>query len=413
MEKIQNKTAKISIIGMGYIGLPTATMFASAGYTVYGYDVNEEVIATLKQGKIHIVEPDLNGLFKTVLDSGNFIPTTEIIESDVYVICVPTPFKEAHDEKKVDLSYVEKASEAVARVLKNGDLVILESTVPPETTDICMNNILESETGLKVNEDYYIAHCPERVLPGQILKELRDNDRIIGVSNSKAGEMAKELYSTIVANGNIYITNSVTAEMCKLVENTFRDINIAFANELSIICDKLGIDVWELIKLANKHPRVNILNPGAGVGGHCLAVDPWFIVEKLPNMSKVIRASREVNEYKPEWVVEKAEKEIKEKFDSNDITIGILGLAYKPNIDDLRESPSLKIALSLKEKGYNVIACEPNYDKEKIKEIENMTFDSLIDKADYIIYCVPHSHFKGTKEKLTDKNLLDLVGELK
>ncbi len=413
MENIQNKTAKISIIGMGYIGLPTATMFASAGYKVYGYDVNEEVVNILKQGKIHIVEPDLNGLFKTVLDSGNLIPTTTMNESDIYIICVPTPFKEDHDEKKVDLSYVESASEAVAKVLKKGDLVILESTVPPETTDICMNNILEKETGLKVNKDYYIAHCPERVLPGQILKELRDNDRIIGISNDKAGEMAKELYSTIVTNGNIYVTNSVTAEMCKLVENTFRDINIAFANELSIICDKLGIDVWELIQLANKHPRVNILNPGAGVGGHCLAVDPWFIVEKLPTLSKVIRASREVNEYKPEWAVEKAEQEIKEKFGRKDITIGIMGLAYKPNIDDLRESPSLKIALSLKEKDYHVIACEPNYDKDEVKGIENMTFDTLIEKADYIIYCVPHSNFKGQNEKLEDKIVLDLVGENK
>lgn len=413
MERIQNKTSKITIIGMGYIGLPTATMFASAGYTVYGYDVNQEVIDTLKKGKIHIVEPDLNGLFKTVLESGNLIPTTEMIESDIYIICVPTPFKQDHDEKKVDLSYVEKASETVSKVLKKGDLVILESTVPPETTDIFMNNILEKETGLKVNKDYYIAHCPERVLPGQILKELRDNDRIIGVSNKKAGEMAKELYSTIVTNGNIYITDSVTAEMCKLVENTYRDINIAFANELSMICDKLGIDVWELIELANKHPRVNILKPGAGVGGHCLAVDPWFIVEKLPKLSKVIRASREVNEYKPEWAVEKAEKEIKEKFGAKKITVGILGLAYKPNIDDLRESPSLEIALKLKEKGYKIVACEPNYEKNIIKEIENTTLDTLIEKSDYIIYSVSHSQFKGIKDKLKKKTVLDLVGELK
>lgn len=267
MEKTLNKTTVISIIGMGYIGLPTATMFASKGFKVYGYDVNEEVINTLKKGEIHIVEPDLKELFKTALESGNLIPTTEIKESDVYIICVPTPFKEDHNEKLVDLTFVEGASETVAKVLKKGDLVILESTVPPETTDICMNGILEKGSGLKVNEDYSIAHCPERVLPGQILKELRDNDRIIGVSDEKAGVLAKELYASIVTKGNIYITNSVTAEMCKLVENTFRDINIAFANELSMICDQLNIDVWELIQLANKHPRVNILSPGAGVGG--------------------------------------------------------------------------------------------------------------------------------------------------
>ena len=413
MEKTLNKTTVISIIGMCYIGLPTATMFASKGFKVYGYDVNEEVINTLKKGEIHIVEPDLKELFKTALESGNLIPTAEIKESDVYIICVPTPFKEDHNEKLVDLTFVEGASETVAKVLKKGDLVILESTVPPETTDICMNSILEKGSGLKVNVDYSIAHCPERVLPGQILKELRDNDRIIGVSDEKAGVLAKELYASIVTNGNIYITNSVTAEMCKLVENTFRDINIAFANELSMICDQLNVNVWELIQLANKHPRVNILSPGAGVGGHCLAVDPWFIVEKFPELSKVIRASREVNEYKPQWVVEKAESEIKELFKEKDITIGILGLAYKPNIDDLRESPSMKIAVTLKEKGYNVVACEPHCSKPVIKGIENKTFDAVIRQSDYIIYCVPHAQFVSEKDKLNDKTVLDVVGQFK
>lgn len=411
MEKTHNKTTVITIIGMGYIGLPTATMFASAGFKVYGYDVNESVINTLRKGEIHIVEPELKELFKNVLESDHLVPTTEIHESDVYIICVPTPFKEDRNEKLVDLSFVEEASKAVAKVLKKGDLVILESTVPPETTDICMNNILEKGSGLKVNEDYSIAHCPERVLPGQILEELRNNDRIIGVSDEKAGLLAKELYSQIVTKGNIYITNSVTAEMCKLVENTFRDINIAFANELSMICDKLNINVWELIQLANKHPRVNILKPGAGVGGHCLAVDPWFIVEKFPGLSKVIRASREVNDYKPEWVVEKAEKEIKRHFDRKNITIGILGLAYKPNIDDLRESPSMKIALALKEKGYNLIACEPHCSKSVINGLENKVFDDVVEKSDYIIYCVPHAQFESEKGKLKNKTILDVVGQ--
>jgi len=385
---------KLTVVGMGYIGLPTATLFATAGFKVFGYDVNEQVINTLKSGKIHIVEPDLQKAFENALNSGNLIPTNELIESDIFIICVPTPFKENQEEKLADLSYVEKASKTVGKVLKKGNLVVLESTVPPNTTEQIMGKILEKESNLKMNEDFYVAHCPERVLPGKILHELRNNDRIIGVSNKKAGELAKELYSSIVTGGNIYITDTVTAEMCKLVENTYRDINIAFANELSIICDELGIDVWELINLANKHPRVNILKPGPGVGGHCLAVDPWFIVEKFPKKARLIRTSREVNEYKPKWVVEKVIEDIENKFDNKKITIGILGLAYKPNIDDLRESPALEIAKELKNKGYNVVACEPNSTAKEIKGIRNLTLDGLIETSDYLIYAVAHNQFR-------------------
>ena len=401
---------KLTVVGMGYIGLPTATLFATAGFKVFGYDVNEQIIDTLKSGKIHIVEPDLQEAFENALNSGNLIPTNELIESDIFIICVPTPFKEDHEEKLADLSYVEKASKTVGKVLRKGNLVVLESTVPPNTTEQIMGKILEKESNLKMNEDFYVAHCPERVLPGKILHELRNNDRIIGVSNKKAGKLAKELYSSIVTGGNIYITDTVTAEMCKLVENTYRDINIAFANELSIICDELGIDVWELINLANKHPRVNILKPGPGVGGHCLAVDPWFIVEKFPKKARLIRTSREVNEYKPKWVVEKVIEDIENKFDNKKITIGILGLAYKPNIDDLRESPALEIAKELKSKGYNVIACEPNSTENEIDGILNFNLEELTDKADYFVYAVAHDQFKNGKHLINSKPCFDTVG---
>jgi len=413
MDRI-DKSTNITIIGMGYIGLPTATMFAAAGYKVKGFDVNKIVIDTLKSGKIHIVEPDLQGLFKSVLDSGNLIPTDTLEESDVFIICVPTPFKEDLDKKQADLSYVESASREVGRVLKRGDLVILESTVPPRTTDDIMGKTLEEESSLRINEDFLVAHCPERVLPGKILHELRNNDRIIGVSNKKAGELTKELYSSIVTGGNIYLTDTVTAEMCKLVENTFRDINIAFANELSIICDELDINVWELVQLANKHPRVNILDPGAGVGGHCLAVDPWFIVEKFPKTARLIRTARETNDYKPKWIVKKVVEDIQKKLSAKKITIGILGLAYKPNIDDLRESPALEIAKGLLELGYNVIACEPNSEQSEINSIANLNLDEMIDKSNYLVYAVPHNQFKdGYKDKIRAKPFFDAVGEMK
>lgn len=411
MEKIKKKTAKITVIGLGYIGLPTATLFASAGFKVFGYDISEEIVNNLKQGKIHIEEPDLKELFEQVLSKGNLIPTNKVNESDVYIICVPTPFKKEENEKKADLSYIKEASSIISKVLKKGDLVILESTVPPKTTEIFMNEILEKETGLKVNKDYYIAHCPERVLPGQIIKELKDNDRIIGVSNKKAAEMTKELYSSVVDIKKIFITNTVTAEMCKLVENTFRDINIAFANELSMICDTLNIDVKELIQLANKHPRVNILKPGVGVGGHCLAVDPWFIVEKTPQLSKLIRTARDVNDYKTQWVVEKAEEQIKNNFGDEKIIIGILGLSYKPNIGDLRESPSLRMAKLFEAKGYTVIACEPYYSKDNVGNIKNLSFKEVLSKSNYLIIAQKHSAFLSHKFE-NPKNIMDLTGLL-
>jgi len=410
--KIQRKESRICILGMGYIGLPTSIVFAKAGFSVYGFDVNKEVINTLKSGKIHIVEPDLQDAFEETLNSGNLIPVFDIPVSDIYIICVPTPFKKNEEKKMADLSYIESASKIVSKVIKKGDLVVLESTVPPRTTEDVMGRIIEEESSLKINEDFKVAHCPERVLPGKILFELENNTRVIGVSDEEAGEIAKKLYASFLEEDKIFITDTITAEMCKLVENTSRDIQIAFANELSVICDKLGIDVFELIKLANKHPRVDILNPGAGVGGHCLAVDPWFIVEKFPDEAKLINQARLMNDYKPEWIVRKVEEDLICNFNGSEkqITIGVLGLAYKPNIDDLRESPSLKIALSLKNKGYNVIGCEPNSKVENIKGIENMDIKEIIEKSDYLVYALNHAIFNEYLGEISKKLHFDPVG---
>jgi UDP-N-acetyl-D-mannosaminuronic acid dehydrogenase len=408
-EKIKSRGAKITVVGMGYIGLPTSIIFAKNGFKVYGFDINEKIIEKLKNGKVHIVEPDLQEEFEKVLRSGNLVPTNKLTESDVFIISVPTPFKQNKEQKIADLSYVISASEMVSKYVQKGNLVILESTVPPGTTEEIMGKIIENNIGLKLNEDFYVAHCPERVLPGRILYELENNDRVIGASNKFAEEITKELYEIILKTGKVYTTNTITAEMCKLVENTYRDINIAFANELSIICDKLGINVFELIELANKHPRVNILNPGAGVGGHCLAVDPWFIVEKFPQDSNLIRTAREINDYKPHYIVEKIERNI--NYNKSTI-IGILGLAYKANIDDLRESPSLKIASLLKERGYKVYGCEPYSSEKNINGIENIPLNEIIEKADYLVLTLAHKQFMENIELLENRNVCDVVGVL-
>ncbi|WP_335931888.1 nucleotide sugar dehydrogenase [Fusobacterium polymorphum] len=408
LNKIENRDLKISIVGMGYIGLPTAIAFAKAGFVVNGFDINLNIIDTLKSGHIHIVEPDLQEVFKKVLDVGKLIPTEKLIDSDVFIIAVPTPFKREYKEKIADLSYVESAAKEVAKVLKEGNLVILESTVPPRTTKL-LEDILEKESGIN-RDNFMVVHCPERVLPGRILYELENNDRIIGSSNQEAAEYTKKIYKTIVKKGECYITDDITAEMCKLVENTFRDVNIAFANELSVICDKLKIDVFKLIELANKHPRVNILTPGVGVGGHCLAVDPWFIVEKFPKEANVIREARLINDYKPAFIADKVDNILKE--DTNKL-IGILGLAYKPDIDDLRESPAMEVAEILRDKGYKVIACEPNINKEEVKGFKLYSFDDILEEADYLVLTQGHKQFKEKIEKLKLKKVYDCLGVIK
>lgn len=406
-DKISNRQARIEVLGLGYIGLPTAILFAKAGFNVTGIDVNEKVVNAVNNGKTHIVEPDLDELVRRVIESNKFnvYPTPQ--RADVFLICVPTPITE---DKKADLSYVKSAAKSLIPILEKENLVILESTVPPKTTENILIPVLE-QSGLKAGKDIYVAHCPERVLPGKILREAVENDRIIGGVDEISTDLAAELYNTFV-KGKIIKADATTAEMCKLVENTYRDINIAFANELSMLCDELGIDVWKLIEFANKHPRVNILQPGPGVGGHCIAVDPWFIVEKFPEGAKLIKTAREVNDAKPGWIVNKIEKMV-ESIDNANPTIGILGLTYKPDVDDIRESPSLKIVNSLISKGYEVKACDPYVNDNKVN-FSLTGVDNIIEDCDIIVLLVDHKRFKESevKEKIINsgKPILDMKG---
>lgn len=405
---MQNK--EITVVGLGYIGLPTAVVMAGAGHHVKGFDAKKEVCDSLKSGKIHIVENHLQEAFTEVLENGCLEISDEMPVSDIYVVCVPTPFLEEENEKSADLSYVESAAKEVAKVLKKGDLVILESAVPPHTTAM-MTKVLAEESGLD-RSDFYTAHCPERVLPGRILYELKHNDRIIGSEDPKAAEITKELYETFVVEGHCYVCDDVTAELCKLAENTFRDINIAYANQLSMLCEKAGIDVFRLIELANKHPRVSILTPGLGVGGHCLAVDPWFIVEKYGENATLIRTAREINERKPLWVKEQVVKDI--NYDKAK-KIGILGMAYKPNIDDMRESPSLVLANALKSEGYCVYGCEPNSKSDSISGVSLLSLDELLDTCDYFVVALAHDEFKNeeTRNRIMAKPYYDCIGFLR
>lgn len=407
MDKIIRRTVKITVLGLGYIGLPTALTFADAGFTVYGFDVNPKIIESLRSGNSHVTEPELSELLHKVLAAGKFVPVDDIPESDVFIVCVPTPFVQSSEKKMADLSYVESAGKIVARRIKKGNLVILESTVPPGATENVLGRIIEKFSSLRMHEDFLLAHCPERVLPGRILYELKNNDRIIGVADQKAGEVTKALYESILDRGRVYIANIVTAEMCKLAENAYRDVNIAFANELSMIADELGIDVFELIELANKHPRVNILQPGVGVGGHCIAVDPWFIVEKFPRTSKLIRTAREVNDSKPYWVAQKVEKAV--AYDRSKI-IGILGLAYKANVGDLRESPSIKLAHILQTKGYKVLGCEPHVKLDEIEGIPNIPLEEIAEKSDILVLTLAHDIFLKNIQMIASKNVIDVVG---
>lgn len=382
---------RISVLGLGYIGLPTAIVLAKAGHKIYGFDVDNKAVETLNKGKIHIVENNLQQAYEEALSSNNFCAYCELHEADVYIIAVPTPFKEG-TQKVADLNYIDSATVMVAKLLKEGDLVILESTSPPMTTRRMTDKLCEL-SGLARGK-FHTVHCPERVLPGRILYELEHNDRIIGAERQVSAEIAKELYESFVKEGDIYITDDITAEMAKLVENSFRDVNIAFANELSIISNELGIDVKELIALANKHPRVNILSPGVGVGGHCISVDPWFIVEKFDN-ARIIKTARGVNDYKPMWIAEDIDKRL--KGDKKKV-IGILGLSYKPNIDDLRESPSIRLANILQSKGYKVIGCEPNTDRDVVDGIPIKSLKYVINHCDLVILAQRHKEFNDLND---------------
>lgn len=403
-----NKDIQVVMMGLGYIGLPTAALIAGKGIKVWGVDVKKEAVDIINQGKIHIVEPDLEGLVNYVVTHGFLRAATKPIKADVFLIAVPTPFK---DGFVPDLAYVESAVKMITPYIEQGNTIILESTSPVGTTEKMASWIFSLRPELK--GQIFLAYCPERVLPGKILYELENNERAIGGLDKRSSEMAAMFYSLFV-KGDLHQTNAKTAEMCKLVENSYRDTNIAFANELSMICDKAGINVWELIELANKHPRVKILTPGAGVGGHCIAVDPWFIVNDFPEESKIIRTSREVNNFKPNWVLQKVASEV-QKFSNKtgrEPMIACMGLAFKPDIDDLRESPALEIAEKLIHDNPNVIVVEPNLEESKSLTLTDQ-FEA-VEKADIVLFLVGHKSFREISyEKLKDKIVIDVCGIFK
>tara|TARA_B100000780_G_scaffold271011_1_gene231463 strand:- start:1073 stop:2347 length:1275 start_codon:yes stop_codon:yes gene_type:complete len=403
---------KISVVGLGYIGLPTAALFASRKIEVSGIDVNQDVVNTINDGEIHIVEPGLDVLIKAVVSDGYLKANTIAKPADAFIIAVPTPI---NNDKQADTSFVQAAIKKIAPVLKKGDLVVLESTCPVGTTELVCEWLRAERKDLifpKRNtekSDIHVAYCPERVLPGNVLHELINNDRVVGGMTSECANLAVSLYK-IFLNSECIITDVRTAEMCKLTENAFRDVNIAFANELSLICDDLSINVWELIKLASCHPRVNILKPGPGVGGHCIAVDPWFIATKSPKEAKLIRQARQVNENKPEWVILKIRKAIEEFLRVNkdadlkeeDVTIACFGLAFKPDIDDLRESPALMIANEISNIFMGqVLAVEPNLSMAPESLNSSATFcdhETALQHAQIKIILVAHSQFKAIQK---------------
>ncbi|MEJ5998043.1 UDP-N-acetyl-D-mannosamine dehydrogenase [Corynebacterium sp. H130] len=410
-------SAHVAFVGLGYIGLPTAVTMAKHGVKVTGVDVNQNTVDRVNEGKVTIVEPGLEEALKEVVDNGNLTATTEMIHADVYIIAVPTPFKEDHEG---DLSYIMSAASNIAPQLQGDELVILESTSPPLTTEKMAAKILELRPDLAAHRDgetsekpvVYFAHCPERILPGYAMEELITNDRIIGGMSEEATRRATEVYRSF-CKGELLGTTATTAELAKLTENSFRDVNIAFANELSLICDKLGVDVWELIELANHHPRVNILQPGPGVGGHCIAVDPWFIVSSDRENSNLIRTAREVNDRKPNWVINKVREAVKD-----DSVVATLGLAFKANIDDLRESPALNITKQLASDmpSTKILAVEPNVVELPSSlvgtgNIELTNLDDALEQADVIVVLVDHKEFFDVPAtKLAGKTVVDTKG---
>lgn len=399
---------RICVLGLGYIGLPTASLMATRGYDVLGVDVNSNTVNTINQGNIHIHEPDLDVLVKAAVQSGKLKASLKPAEADVFIVAVPTPFK---DRFVPDLTYVEEATRSIAPYVKEGNLIVLESTSPVGTTEL-MKKILQQTKPDFAWDEVHFAHCPERVLPGQILKELVSNDRVIGGLTPLDAEVAEKFYRNFVT-GAILLTDARTAEMTKLTENAFRDTNIAFANELSIICDKLGIDVWRLIELANRHPRVKILQPGPGVGGHCIAVDPWFIVDSAPEEARLMRTAREVNDSKPKFILEKIRAAVKA---SGKNSVACLGAAFKANVDDLRSSPALEIIEALAADGLQVSVVEPHIQQlpSSIKQKKNISLLSIEDAMknnETIALLVDHQHFRSiTKEQLKNKKLIDTRG---
>lgn len=404
------KKKTVCVIGLGYIGLPTAALLANKGFSVLGVDIKKEVVSIINEGKIHIIETDLEAFVKSAILKGQLKVSSKIHTSDVYIICVPTPFHKNSDIPEPNLDYVLSAAKEIAPFIKSGDLIILESTSPIGTTKKIQQTLIDRGVNL---QDVHIAYCPERVLPGKIMTEIVENDRIIGGLSLISTKKVADFYRIFVS-GDIFETDAKTAEMCKLAENSFRDLNIAFANELSMICDKQEINVWDLIRLANRHPRVNILQPGTGAGGHCIAVDPWFLISQDIENTKLIKTAREVNNYKTKWVINKIKNIADKNFLKSDIKpkIACLGLAFKPDIDDLRESKALEVATTLSSDGYDIITVEPN-----IKSYESLKIVDLlegIEQADLVCLLVKHREFLNSeiKEKLIKKKVLDFCGAL-
>ncbi|GAB5482726.1 MAG: UDP-N-acetyl-D-mannosamine dehydrogenase [Parasphingorhabdus sp.] len=414
------KFKKICVVGLGYIGLPTATIIASRKHHVVGLDVNPKAVESINNGQSHIVEPELDEMLHAAVSDGYLTAISAAKPADAFLIAVPTPFKNDHEP---DISYIEAAVKAIAPVLQPGNLVVLESTSPVGTTQKISEWLADERPDMTFphicgsNSDIRISHCPERVLPGKILRELVSNDRVIGGLTPQCSELSKELYEIFV-EGNFVCTDARTAEMCKLAENSFRDVNIAFANELSLICDKLGIEVWELIELANLHPRVNILQPGPGVGGHCIAVDPWFIIHSAPEEAKLIKQARLVNDGKPDWVVDKvdaAAELLRSRDAMTTVRVACLGLAFKPNIDDLRESPAVDICEVLsRNNALEVLAVEPHIEKlpKSLDQAAKLTSaKQAIAQADIVLLLVDHSAFKDIPlESLSGKQIIDVRG---
>lgn len=412
----------ISVIGLGYIGLPTAAAFASRRKKVVGVDVNQHAVDTINRGAIHIVEPDLDNVVKDAVNAGFLQAVTKPLAADAFLIAVPTPFKDDHQP---DLSYVEAAAKSLAPELKQGDLVILESTSPVGATEQMAQWLAQARRDLsfpqQVGEaaDVNIAYCPERVLPGQVMVELIQNDRVIGGMTPKCAERASALYK-IFLEGECVLTNSRTAEMCKLTENSFRDVNIAFANELSLICADQGINVWELIALANRHPRVNILQPGPGVGGHCIAVDPWFIVAQAPQQARLIRTARLVNDGKPRWVVDRVKAAVADCLAAtgkraSEVKIACFGLAFKPNIDDLRESPAVEVAHMIADWHVGAtLVVEPHIEQLPKSLAGDVTLQDMAGallQADVLVMLVDHQQFEAIKpEEIKQTWVVDTKG---
>jgi UDP-N-acetyl-D-mannosaminuronic acid dehydrogenase len=396
------------MIGLGYIGLPTAALISSQHTFVHGVDINQSVVDTINKGKIHIVEPDLENVVSNAVQKGYLFASRSPVKASTYIIVVPTPFK---GDNEPDISFLEAATKSIIPLLEKGDLYIIESTSPVGTTEKMKEYIYAERPEL--SDQIYMAYCPERVLPGNVMYELVNNDRVIGGINNKSTKKAVAFYEQYV-KGKLHETNARTAEMCKLVENSSRDVQIAFANELSLICDKADINVWELIELANKHPRVNILNPGCGVGGHCIAVDPYFIVSDYPKESKIIGTAREINNYKSFWCAEKtqnAKLEFQIKHGRKP-SIALMGLAFKPNIDDLRESPAKYIVQKVLQNANNEThyIVEPNINTHNVFKLTN--YQEAADKADIIAFLVAHDEFK-TLQIPKEKQVLDFCGVIK